>query len=735
MSAILRSTLLAFGLISASCAFATSAGISVLRPETCGNANGELFAQLQGNPIYEPLTYAWSNGATTQIVTGLAAGSYSVTITDAQGTPFTANATLPGYPALPFDGSTQFGPSVTSFYDLTGFTGAPCPGECNGILSLPMVSLGGTPPFSASFDVAVTPLGTDNYGFPYFSGFCDGALVNYTITDALGCQGSSSFTVGSVDMDAVPYESDVQGACIGSDIGSFILNGNWTPTRYTLYNGGVYLAQDEILPEGMSVTYTNLEPGTYSMVAYPMLGQCEVSTTIEVPDLGPGCTQVQGQSWFDQDADCVFDAGEVGVPGSVMVVQPGTQYAITGGNGHYSFNVPAGNYTIAQTDPTLVPYCPASQPVPFTVNGPVVNIDFANNSTAPLDMRAHIGSGGARPGFAHSIHASVANSTAQLTGAVEVIITVDPTVTIDNVTPTPTTSAGNVHTWQLAELDYFGAQGFSIQTTVPVSTPLGTVLNHSISVSTLSPDADLSDNTDLTTQVVVGSYDPNDKTGVTSSRTSDALYFINEDEWIDYTIRFQNTGTAEAFFVTITDTLPEELDMTSFQMAVASHAHTYTFKPGRVVEWFFDDINLPDSTTNEAESHGFVKFRIRPTLPLVAGTVIENIANIYFDYNPPVITEPSVLVAEFSTGALEPRMGSGLSVFPNPASDEVIIELSSNSGANVLRVLNMDGRVVDTRRISATRTVLDVSDLAIGVYVIEVHGPDGGSGQVRFVRR
>ncbi len=80
-------------------------------------------------------------------------------------------------------------------------------------------------------------------------------------------------------------------------------------------------------------------------------------------------------------------------------------------------------------------------------------------------------------------------------------------------------------------------------------------------------------------------------------------------------------------------------------------------------------------------------------------------------------------------------MGSGLSVFPNPASDEVIIELSSNSGANVLRVLNMDGRVVDTRRISATRTVLDVSDLAIGVYVIEVHGPDGGSVQVRFVRR
>ena len=55
---------------------------------------------------------------------------------------------------------------------------------------------------------------------------------------------------------------------------------------------------------------------------------------------------------------------------------------------------------------------------------------------------------------------------------------------------------------------------------------------------------------------------------------------------------------------------------------------------------------------NEAASHGFVSSgsslcRSPP------GTVIENIANIYFDFNDPVITEPSVLVAEFSTGVEE----------------------------------------------------------------------------------
>jgi uncharacterized repeat protein (TIGR01451 family) len=735
MTTFPRSVCMMVAFVAVEAATAATANIMVLKPETCGNSNGEMYAYMSGSGSVAPYSYLWSNGATTGTITGLPGGSYSVTITDAIGTPYTANSTVESFPALPFDGSTQYGPSALSFFDITGFAGMPCPGECNGIFSLPQVSLGGTPPFSASFDVAVTPLGVDNYGFLYFSGFCDGATVNYTITDAQGCQGSSYFTVNPVQLDALPSASDMQGACAGSDIGSFNLNPAGTPTLYSISNGGDYIVQDTVLHEFDVHTYGPLPAGIYTMDAYPMLGQCPASTTIEVPDLGPGCTQVQGQAWFDQDADCVFDAGEVGVPGSVMVIEPGTHYAATGGNGRYSFNLPAGNYTIEQTNPTLDPYCPATQPVPFTVDGPIANIDFANNSTAPLDLRAHVGSGVARPGFGYNISASVINSTAQLTGAVEVTMLIDPTVTIGNITPTPTSSTGNLFTWQLAELDYFGSQGFSIQTTVPVSTPLGTVLNHSISVSSVNPDADLSDNSDLTLEVVVGSYDPNDKTAVTSSRLSEALYFINEDEWIDYTIRFQNTGTAEAFFVTITDTLPEELDMTTFQMAVASHAHTYSFKPGRVVEWFFDDINLPDSTTNEAESHGLVKFRIRPVQPVLAGTQITNTANIYFDFNPPVITEPSVLVAEFSTAIRTQDGATAMHVFPNPVDQVLSITMSNAASPYALEVLTLDGRLVAAHRASGPSFNLNVGDLAAGSYCIHVFDADGGEHRGRFFKR
>ena len=133
-------------------------------------------------------------------------------------------------------------------------------------------------------------------------------------------------------------------------------------------------------------------------------------------------------------------------------------------------------------------------------------------------------------------------------------------------------------------------------------------------------------------------------------------FFIDQDEWIDYVVRFQNTGTDTAFTVVITDTLAAELDMASFQQGLASHAFEVEFKPGRVVEWTFSDILLPDSNVNEPASHGLVKLRIKPVQPVLAGSVIENVANIYFDFNDPVITDPSMLVAEFSTGGVKRRM-------------------------------------------------------------------------------
>ncbi|GEM_PF-4204670 len=59
---------------------------------------------------------------------------------------------------------------------------------------------------------------------------------------------------------------------------------------------------------------------------------------------------------------------------------------------------------------------------------------------------------------------------------------------------------------------------------------------------------------------------------------------------------------------------------------------------GNIATWDFKKILLPDSTTDEAGSHGFILFKIKPTTGLTVGDEFTNKAAIYFDYNLPVIT-------------------------------------------------------------------------------------------------
>ena len=88
-----------------------------------------------------------------------------------------------------------------------------------------------------------------------------------------------------------------------------------------------------------------------------------------------------------------------------------------------------------------------------------------------------------------------------------------------------------------------------------------TVDNTNVNVSSTNSD----DTTNLRT--ITGAYDPNDKLASTSSGNTD-VWQLNEDEWIDYTIRFQNTGTDTAFNVIITDTV--SIWVTAFMVGIKS---------------------------------------------------------------------------------------------------------------------------------------------------------------------
>jgi uncharacterized repeat protein (TIGR01451 family) len=198
------------------------------------------------------------------------------------------------------------------------------------------------------------------------------------------------------------------------------------------------------------------------------------------------------------------------------------------------------------------------------------------------------------------------------------------------------------------------------------------------------------------------------------------VWDLDADEWIDYTIRFQNTGTDTAFNIFITDTLPAVLDAGSLQVGTSSHVHTWELTGQGILKFRFTNILLPDSNVNEPRSHGFVTFRIRPHLPILPGTTITNIANIYFDFNPPVITEPSVLVAEFSTGIQEAaHTPSG--IIPNPAADRIrMVDPLVAARARSWSIIAMDGRIVRSGKGPFPSEGIDVTSLRSGTYALQL---------------
>ena len=69
--------------------------------------------------------------------------------------------------------------------------------------------------------------------------------------------------------------------------------------------------------------------------------------------------------------------------------------------------------------------------------------------------------------------------------------------------------------------------------------------------------------------------------------------------------------------------------------------------------------------------------------------------------------------------------GKNVDVFPNPVNDQMNIEYRYNADLSFIEIINMQGTLIKSQRISNNKNPIDVSDLIGGVYVINVSGVKG----------
>jgi uncharacterized repeat protein (TIGR01451 family) len=689
----------------------------VKQDDPCGNSTGMVWAIPSGG--VGTYTYAWSNGGTTNIMYDLPGGTYTVLVTDANGDTASASVTVEILPNL------NVAPLLTSVQP-------DCLGSCDGRMRAFLNQNGGQEPYAYAYGFIGDPevnSGTTS-GAPFFFPACAGQTMWFTATDAFGCTDSTTFELDAPTVYTPPIVN-VTNACAGGSNGSVEIDlTGWFFVDLVSTEMIGPGPEDTVAANGDYFFYDGLSPGEYQLrILQPSYG-CVDPITLTIVDQTT-CGALTGSAFVDLDFDCSNGPNDVPLVHQPIVVQPGNIVRLTNTSGGFNIPLEYGSYTVEQSNPDLVQLCPTATPVPFDISAvaPIQSVLLADSVIGGIDLSVHFSNSWAIPGFIQTTWITVTNQSPYLTAPISLSFDHETLFTFVGSSLSPVnTDPGNV-SWELPALGPLAQQVVELQLQIPADPDLiGTTYAAAATISSAG-DTDTANNE----FEVVGSYDPNDITARTTlgSRTD---YIFNTDEDIVYTIRFQNTGNFPAQNVYILDTLSELLDMARIEILGASHTFSAAYLDGRTLRFDFPNIQLPDSTNDEPNSHGFVSYRILPVPTLVIGDVIENTAAIYFDFNPAVITNTSVVTVQ-TVQHVDILSPTTIAVFPNPARSEVRV-LRNGSPVQIKQgsIIAADGRQYPLAAERSLQGVINVEHLATGVYVLDIADVNGVTIRTRLVK-
>lgn len=304
-----------------------------------------------GAPTYN---FTWSNGATTEDISGLAAGTYTVNMTDANGCTASATFTLTQPSALALNATPQ---------------NVSCAGGANGGVDI-------------TVNGAVFP-----YSFIWSNGAStedinglSGGTYSVTVTDANGCTITQSFNV----VEPLPITSSVLATnivCNGTNTGAADLTVSGGTAPYTYFWSNFQTSQD----------LTGLGAGTYYVV---------------ITDAN-GCTK-NDSVVIAQPAAIILTANITNVlcngasTGAIdITVNGGTPtFTFTWSNGATTEDLTglaAGTYTVTATDAngcSVTGSYTLTQPVALVLTSTVTNVNCAGGNSGTIDVTVF---GGAFP--------------------------------------------------------------------------------------------------------------------------------------------------------------------------------------------------------------------------------------------------------------------------------------------------------------------------------------------------
>ncbi len=473
------------------------------------------------------------------------------------------------------------------------------------------------------------------------------------------------------------------------------------------------------------------------LVSYTNSNSCQVGTDCFI---NIGQNHVEGAFIYD-DKFNGCDSNDLRIPFNKLKINDGTNtsYIFTKRDGSFQVDLKSANYTI---EPII------HDGHFFNVTPEILNIDFAGDTSyqkydfclTARDPRRELvvavaPTTVAQPGFdARYVIVAQNSGTGREIGSVEFTFPGD-VMQVKETSRVPSSSSANSLIWDFTDFRPF-ANDF-IFVTMSLNSPMdaqplngGEKLEFYTSITPKENDVDPKNNDFKMRQFVVNSFDPNDKICLEGNKVDPD--FIGA--YLHYMIRFENIGTANAVNVYVKDQIDTALfDINSLTVIESSHDMEVLVTDGNIVRFMFDSILLPfEDDVND----GFILFKIKTKPTLKIGDVLQNQAEIYFDYNWPIITNNEMTLVDdyVFVPYYKDNKEVVINVSPNPTTG--ILDIETDYDIKKIEVHDAQGQLL--RAISLVqgqrKYTLDLSSHIPTMYYIQVHTDQGIASQ-KFVKQ
>ena len=417
-----------------------------------------------------------------------------------------------------------------------------------------------------------------------------------------------------------------------------------------------------------------------------------------------------------------FDDSSINLSGIMVKATQanGSSAGLTNDEGEFTLYVGEGEYTLEGIyDLDYYTISPDIEGIYFDGVDETQEVDFCLEPTETVtDLNVTLlPITQARPGF-HAIYELVIkNRGTQTVNQSAVTLSFNENLqSFISASETVTSQNTNQISFEVNNLPPFGTQTIDLymQTFEPPVVIGGDELNFITTVTTNENDYTPEDNTFDLSQIVVNPFDPNDKRVL----QGDEIFIEEADDYLDYIIRFQNTGTASAINVRVEDNLNSKLDWSTFQILGSSADFRVEITDETHVEFIFDEINLPYEGEDEEGSQGYIAYKIKPKADVEIGDVISGDASIYFDFNAPIITNTvsTEIVENLSVENYD--LNSNITVYPNPTQDLLKIKTSPSLEVEHAGIFNLQGQKLLSLRKNLES--INLENLSSGIYILQL---------------